>query len=200
MKLDVLPIGLYQENIYLLHDHDHVLIIDPGRNAKEIAKYIAPQETVDAILLTHGHSDHVMAADDLADMYGCPVYLNRSDRMLVTPGVGRIDGTEYPVYSELRDLDEGELQAGTFPLHIYHTPGHTAGSVLIRFRGILFTGDTLFAQSIGRTDLYSGNDEEMIASLRRIMDLPGDLKIFPGHGPSSTISHEKIANPYLQNL
>ena len=79
MKVDVLPIGLYQENSYVLHDHDHVLLIDPGRYPETIAEYVGKNETVDAVLLTHGHEDHTGAADDLADLYGCDVYMSLED-------------------------------------------------------------------------------------------------------------------------
>lgn len=76
MKVDVLPIGLYEENSYVLHDHDHVLFIDPGRNAKQIAACVSEKETADGIILTHGHEDHTQAADDLAELFGCPVYMS----------------------------------------------------------------------------------------------------------------------------
>ena len=198
MKIDTLPIGMYGENCYVLHDNGHVLFIDPGRYAAKIARYVDAAEVADGILLTHGHSDHTMAADDLAEQFGCPVYMHPADRILTDPGSGRVDGTEYAVYSPIEDLAEGECEIGAFHLTVYHTPGHTAGSTVIRYRNVLFTGDTLFAGTIGRTDLYSGNELQMISSLERLKKLPPDLKIFPGHGPSSTIALELKVNPYFR--
>ena len=89
---------------------------------------------------------------------------------------------------------------GAFPLTIYYTPGHTKGSVLIQYRNRLFSGDTLFAGSIGRTDLWGGNDAEMMSSLKRIKELPNDLWVYPGHGEATTIGQEKKTNPYLYYL
>lgn len=196
MKVDVLPIGLYQENSYVLHDHDHVLFIDPGRYAKQIASCVSEKEIVDGILLTHGHEDHTQAADDLADMFACDVYMSLEDYFLVDPSNAARHGYDAPVYHEIKDL-RGEMQIGSFHIEVIPTPGHTAGSVCIRYRSLLFTGDTLFAGDIGRTDLYSGDDDQMIASLFRIAKLDHSLSVLPGHGPASTIAQELKSNPYL---
>jgi hydroxyacylglutathione hydrolase len=198
-KLDILPIGLYEENSMVLHDHGHVLLIDPGRYPEKIAAKVGPQEIVDAIVLTHGHSDHTMAADDLADQYHCPIYLHPLDRALVAADSRHLESTGYPLYHETQDLADGAMTIGTFPVTVYHTPGHTAGSVCICYRNLLFTGDTLFAGDCGRTDLYSGDEAEMQKSLHRLAALSRDLQVYPGHGPSSTISGELKVNPYLQS-
>lgn len=197
MNLDILPIGLYGENSYVLHDTDHVLLIDPGRYASEIEKRIHPDEKVDAVVLTHGHEDHTGAVDDLVDVYHCPVYMNEKDLPLIDPDNAGKLGYSAPVYTKITPLKE-ETQAGFFSLHVTETPGHTAGSVCIRYRNLLFTGDTLFAGDIGRTDLYSGSEEEMLQSLQKFRDMPHDLQVFPGHGPSTTIGRELSVNPYLQ--
>ncbi len=199
MKIDTLPIGLYAENSYLLHDNNHVLFIDPGRFAEELSRYVNEGETVDAILLTHGHEDHTLAVDDLYDKYHCPVYLHEGDFDMVDPSHGR---TSYaaPIYSPLTPLPEGEITIGSFSLTIRHTPGHSKGSVLIGYRNRLFTGDTLFAGSIGRTDLWGGDEREMYSSLKMIRELPNDLWVYPGHGDATTIGQEKQTNPYLYYL
>lgn len=200
MKLEVLPIGLYGENIYILHENDHVLIVDPGAHAKEIANMISKKETVDAIILTHGHEDHTGAVDDLVDMYHCPVFLHERDFGLVDPEDTKNVGSYVtPVYAPLHKLEK-ETSAGTFRLVVYHTPGHTEGSCCIRYRNILFSGDTLFAGSCGRTDLYSGDETKMIASLHFLKTLPRDLRVFPGHGPSTTIGQECDTNCFMMGI
>ncbi len=196
MKLDILPIGQYEENVYVLHDKGHVLIIDPGRSAKTIASVIAPDETVDAVILTHGHADHTQAADDISEMYHCPVYMNREDYILVDPSFAGKHGFDGPVYSEILDL-QAVMKIGVFDLQIHYTPGHTAGSVCVQYKNLLFSGDTLFAGSIGRTDLYSGDEMQMARSLEYLKKLPHDLKVLPGHGPSSTIGTEIKRNPFM---
>jgi hydroxyacylglutathione hydrolase len=196
MKIDTLPIGLYEENSYVLHDQDHVLLIDPGRYGEKIAACIHPEEKVDGIVLTHGHADHVGAVDDLADRFGCPVYLNAKDWDLVSPD-HRSQGFEKPIYHSLLDIREGEKKIGSFVLQVMETPGHTPGSVLIQYRNVLFTGDTLFAGSIGRTDLFGGDDQAMRDTLHRLMTLNNDLVVYPGHGPATLMAREKKMNPYL---
>ncbi len=196
MKLDVLPIGLYGENIYVLHESDHVLIIDPGKYAKEIAKCISKDEHVDGILLTHGHEDHTGAVDDLVDIYHCPVYMDMDDYVLVDPKYAGSHGFDAPIYTEITPY-EPHMKIGTFSLDITKTPGHTKGSVVIRYRNLLFTGDTLFAGSIGRTDLFGGSEEEMKESLKLFTKMPHDWIVLPGHGDKSTIKQELATNMYI---
>ncbi len=196
MKLDILPIGLYGENTYILHDQQHVLIVDPGAQAKYIFPFIEPGEVVDGIVLTHGHEDHTLSADDLSEAYHCPVYMDMDDYFLVDPKETRY-GYDAPVYAAITPLEE-TMTIGKFPLQVISTPGHTIGSVCIRYRNLLFTGDTLFAGDIGRTDLMSGDEEQMMKSLQIFKTLPHDLRILPGHGPSSTIKQELLMNPYLR--
>lgn len=197
MKLDCLPIGLYGENIYVLHDRTHVLIVDPGKYPKEIAKCIDVKEIVDGIVLTHGHEDHTGAVDDLVDMYHCPVYMDMEDYILVNPKYAGTHGFDAPVYSTITPL-ENKTIVGNFLLEVIKTPGHTKGSVVIHYRNLLFTGDTLFAGSVGRTDLFGGSEEEMMDSLRKLKELPNDWIVLPGHGPKTTIKQEIATNMYMQ--
>ena len=200
MKIDTLPIGLYDENIYILHENDKVLIIDPGNNADKIIDKINKNEKVQGILITHGHYDHTGAVDDIYDYYQAPVYIDSNDELLVkTKGTAYSGGCEKNIYCPLSYYSYGQMKIGDFDLEIYHTPGHTAGSVCIKYKNVLFTGDTLFAQSIGRTDFFSGNDFEMQKSLEFLKTLPNDIVIYPGHGPKSTIGHEKMMNYYLNH-
>lgn len=198
MEIERLPIGMYDENSYILHDHEHVLFIDPGRYADKIINHVSKNETVDAILLTHGHEDHIGAVDDLYDHYQVPVYISKEDALLVkTQGTPVNGGCMKPLYSPLTYFDEGETMIGTFPVKILKTPGHTTGSVIIQYKNVLFTGDTLFAQSIGRTDFFSGSEVEMMKTLDFIKTLSNDLLVYPGHGPTTSIGHEKMMNVFL---
>lgn len=199
MKLNVLPIGLYEENIYVLHENGHVLIIDPGKNAKAIAQCIEKDEIVAGICLTHGHEDHTGAVDDLVDLYDCPVYMNMDDYILVDPKYAGSHGFDAPIYSKINPYQQ-DMTIGTFHLHIIPTSGHTKGGVCIQYRNLLFSGDTLFAGSIGRTDLFSSNEEEMVESLKTLSKLPHDLIVLPGHGPKTTIKQELDTNMYLTYL
>ena len=196
MKIDILPIGLYQENSYVLHDKGHVLFIDPGRFADRIAETVEKNETVDGILLTHGHEDHTGAADDLADLFHTDIYMHENDLVLTDPQGSRMFGFSAPLYHQVKPLS-AQMKIGAFDIDVYETPGHTAGSVCFRYRNLLFTGDTLFASDIGRTDLYSGDDYAMMRSLEFFKTLPHDLRVLPGHGPASTIGLELQRNPYL---
>ena len=197
MRLDILPIGQFEENSYVLHDNGHVLFVDPGRYYKKIMECVGKDEVVDGIVLTHGHSDHTGAVDDLCDVYNCPVYMDHHDLPLVSPSNAGHYGYSAPVYAPIHDLNEKKVKIGTFSLEIHHTPGHTDGSICVRYKNILFTGDTLFASSCGRTDLYSGSDEKMRHTLNYLKTLPHDLQIYPGHGPASTIGIEVRNNPYM---
>ncbi len=198
MKLDILPIGLYGENTYVLHENGHVLFIDPGRFAKEIIRYVKKDEVVDGIVLTHGHEDHTGAVDDLAEHYGCKVYMHPNDLILTDASKGvKKRGYEAPIYAPIEPLKDGQMKIGSFHLTIYETPGHTRGSCLIQYKQSLFTGDTLFQNSIGRTDLFTGDMMQMMQTLAFIKSLPNELVVYPGHGPASTIAKEKRMNPYL---
>ena len=152
---------------------------------------------MDAVLLTHGHYDHTEAADDLCEMYQCPLYIHSRDYPLIDPGQKYRMEACAPVYTKPLYFEEGVNEIGAFQLKVFHTPGHTAGSVLIQYRDRLFTGDTLFAGTIGRTDLFSGSEMDMAESLRQIAQFEPGITIYPGHGPNSTIARELVSNYFL---
>ena len=131
MRLDILPIGQFEENSYVLHDNGHVLFVDPGRYYKKIMECVGKDEVVDGIVLTHGHSDHTGAVDDLCDVYNCPVFMDHHDLPLVSPSNAGHYGYSAPVYAPIHDLNEKQIKIGTFSLEIYHTPGHTDGSICL---------------------------------------------------------------------
>lgn len=191
-------VGIYQTNCYLLKDNGHVCIIDPGKKAERIISMIDENEIVDAILLTHGHFDHIGAVDDLVKQYNCPVYVHEADKELLTnSSINTASGMIATVNSPVLLFDEGKMEIGQFCFDIIFAPGHTEGCTLIQYKNHLFTGDVLFFEGIGRTDLYGGNMSKMRQSLRIIQTMDPVLIVYPGHGPTSTIEHELQCNPYF---
>lgn len=193
MKIFTMPLGDYQTNCYLVWDEEkNCAVIDPGYEAARIlAKLREEGLTLRAVLLTHGHFDHVGAVKALAEKTGASVWLNEKELNLppfLTAGsLYYTDG-----------YAEGDLVAvGALNFSVLETPGHTKGSVCLRCGDALFTGDTLFAGSCGRTDL-GGSWQEMEQSLRRLRQISENLQVFPGHGPASTLDAERRSNPYFR--
>ena len=186
-----------QTNCYLLKENGHVLIVDPASSTNRILSSLEEGDTVDGIVLTHGHFDHIGAADMLRKKLHCPIYIHSFDERLASDT--RIDrfGTDIAVSSPMMHLKDGKMKIGAFELDVYHTPGHTDGSVCIGYKHHLFTGDTLFQCSVGRTDLYSGSDSKLKQSLKRLCQLDSDTLIYPGHGDTTILKNELLANPYL---
>lgn len=177
------------------------MVIDPGANAEKIREKIAetPEEKVLAILLTHAHYDHIGAVDELHALYQCPVYLSRGDwKLSRNEDLNRIYSRSAKITCEETDYPSGDLVIGPFTFQVYETPGHSAGSVCLRCDDCLFTGDTLFAGSAGRTDLYSGSEWKLRESLRLLAGLDPKLKVYPGHEGSTTLEEELRTNPYLR--
>lgn len=192
MDITTLPLGMLQTNCYILHEDDRCLVIDPGDEAQTVLAFLQRQGlTLEAILLTHGHFDHVGAVKMLAAETDCRVFLCQED--LALPGA-MTAGTLF--YTDFyKEGDQLTLAGMTF--EVLHTPGHTPGSVCLRFGAHLFCGDTLFAGSCGRTDFPGSNPAHMVRSLARLARLEDDLKVYPGHGEATTIGEEKRFNPYL---
>ena len=195
LNLKPLALGAYQTNCYLVWDETSptCVVIDPGyepetvlNEVKKLGKEIA------AILLTHGHFDHVGGVKDLAAETGCKVYLNEAE-LSMPPQMTA--GSLY--YTNL--YAEGDfVEAAGLSFKVLHTPGHTPGSVCLCCENALFSGDTLFWGSCGRTDLPGGSWSTIRTSLKRLADLPGDYDVYPGHGDSTTLSFERKMNPYMQ--
>ncbi len=191
-------VGMIQENCYLVKVDETLYIIDPGAEPDRI---IPAAEQIDHskanILLTHAHVDHIAASGPLCKAIDIDtVYLHPDDLKLYKSP----DNNLMPFIPAARDLPEtaGEYQSPHFK--IIHTPGHTRGGVCFHFKNlnVLFAGDTIFSNSIGRTDLPGGDQETLLKSIRdKIFSLPDDLVIYPGHGPTTTIGSEKRTNPYV---
>ena len=198
MKVSVMQVGPIGTNCYFLQDEESGLmaIIDPGDDWERILHQVKKAEgEVKYILLTHGHYDHTTAVPDLVKaLPGVQVYIHQAD----ANGAG---SQLFPLAAQVKDLNnynEGDtLSLGSLTIEVLHTPGHSKGSVTLKVGDVLFTGDTLFCGSCGRTDLRGGSYEEIMASLKRLGELEGDFHVCPGHDRTSTLERERKYNPFL---
>lgn len=199
MQVKVLQVGPIGTNCYILEDEAAKLaaVIDPGDEAEKILS-VLKEDGVETryILLTHGHYDHTTGVPDLhRALPEAQVYIHRADAQ----GAG---SRLFPLAGEIADLhfyDEGDtLPLGGLTIHVLHTPGHSKGGVTLQVGDVLFCGDTLFAGSCGRTDLNGGSYEEIMQSLKRLGQLPGDYHVCPGHDVTSTLERERKTNPFLR--
>ena len=203
IQIHTLPLGAYQTNTYIVFDSEssRCAIIDPGYESQTILKKVASLGlTVDAILLTHGHFDHVGAVLEIQKATSCAIWMNQGD---YSPARHPLRGMMYPLAdttaAEINLCEEGEqIRAGGLTFTTLETPGHTWGSVCYLCADALFSGDTLFAGSCGRTDRPGGDWATITQSLGRLREIEADLRVFPGHGGSSTLNIEKTTNPYLR--
>jgi glyoxylase-like metal-dependent hydrolase (beta-lactamase superfamily II) len=203
--VDQLVVGPFQENTFLLRgaDSSEVIIIDPGDEAERIAQVLDNHSWQPvAIVNTHGHLDHVGAIQPLKIRYDIPFYMHPGDRFILAnaPESARRFGVPEPSVPDVdHELsDHAILNLAGLELNVIHTPGHTPGGVSLAVDGRLFAGDTLFAGSVGRTDLPGGNTSILIKSLlERLMALPDETIVHCGHGPDTQIGHERLTNPYL---
>ena len=198
MKILSMTVGPIETNCYLLCDEtNHVCaVIDPGAQADDIHQAVQSiGSTPSAILLTHGHYDHTGAVRGLREYWPeLPVYLNRQDSYL-----GGAPASIFPPVPDTLDYGEGDsVQIGDLKVEVLATPGHSKGSVTLRCENALFCGDTLFAGDCGRTDLYGGDMNEMLVSLRRLGELEGNLFVLPGHMETSTLDQERRINPWMR--
>lgn len=207
---EVLPVGQLGCNCSILGDPDtaEAIVIDPGDDISEIEAILSKHGLfVKAILITHAHIDHIGGAAKLKASTGAPVYMNESDSELyahIDVQAGWL-GMETPERTDIdvamRDGDK--VQLGLLDMHILHTPGHTQGSscVWIPAEKTLIAGDTLFRDSIGRTDLPGGDGRQILRSIQgQLLTLPEDTLVIPGHGDATTIGREKKRNPFLRGL
>ena len=204
MKIQALQVGSIGTNCYILCDEAAKVcaVIDPGAEPELILSAAEKLDcTVDKILLTHGHYDHTGAVAALLEMLPpTAVYIHQAD----------FDSPQtqlFPLKSELARIPFGgvnfygegdRITVGTLELQVLHTPGHSKGSVTLKVGDVLFCGDTLFAGSCGRTDLAGGSYDEIMASLKKLGELPGDYHVCPGHDVTSTLERERRSNPFLR--
>ena len=199
MEVKVLQVGPIGTNCYILEDEKAraAAIIDPGDEAGRILQVIEDDGVdVKYILLTHGHYDHTTAVPQLHKaLPQAEIYIHSAD----ANGAG---SQLFPLAGQIPDLkfyDEGDtLALGDMTIQVLHTPGHSKGSVTLKVGDVLFCGDTLFAGSCGRTDLAGGSYAEIMASLKKLGQLPGDYHVCPGHDVTSTLERERRSNPFLR--
>lgn len=207
IKLDSLIVGNYGTNcyIYRLDNSPDTIIIDPGDEADKICNFIESNNlTPKAIFLTHGHGDHIGAVNDIIAKYDIPLYAGKGEEELLTNSTSNLSamvGTPV-VTPEAKKLfeDEEMITIAGIDFRVLSTPGHSPGGVcyLDEKHNILFTGDTLFNGSIGRTDFPGCSTEKLMSSINdKILKLPDGIKCYPGHGPETTVGAERVNNPFL---
>ena len=170
MKIDVVKVGYLETNCYIVEKDNHVLVIDPGDDFDRINETIN-NRIIDGVMITHGHFDHV----------------------------GALDNFKKTLIHDYYNMDEGVHEIGKFKFEVIYTPGHKEDSICLLFKDdkVMFVGDFIFKDSVGRTDLPGGNSIEMIESIKKIKNYPDDIVLQPGHGPSTTLGYEKAHNIYF---
>lgn len=219
MLITGFPAGILACNCYVLARRQgaDAIIVDPGQRAAGTLRRILDENrlTPAAVLLTHGHLDHIWSAQKVADGYGIPVYIHPHDRFMLTdpirgfgPRLGQLAlGALFREPRQVVELDRDgdKLDLGDITVNVDHTPGHTRGSVCFRVADgpadVVFSGDTLFAGSVGRTDLPGGSGGQLLGSIvDKLLVLDDATMVHPGHGPATTIGVERATNPFLDGL
>ena len=203
LQIDTLRLGQLRTNCYVVRNAgtSKCIVIDPGDESAVILAHLKKHDlTLEAILLTHGHFDHIGAVQDLVEATGCALWLSEGDwSQFPSPFVLQLFPIANCDFCDVNFPEEGQvIHVADLDFLVYSTPGHTYGSVCYECQGHLFTGDTLFRGSFGRTDLPGGSHTAMAGSLKRLRGLPGHMKVYPGHGRETTIAYEKQFNPYMQ--
>ncbi|MBN2329872.1 MAG: MBL fold metallo-hydrolase [Candidatus Omnitrophica bacterium] len=208
MQVVQIPVGMLRANCYLVYGEKsrHAVIIDPGEESETILAAIRERRIEPVwILLTHGHGDHIGAVGDLKNAFQIPVAIHREEADMLIDAHANLSGLfGEPVLSPPADrlLKDGDgIEFDNHVITVSHTPGHSPGGVCFGLNHHLFTGDALFKETVGRTDLPGGSHVRLIQSIRdKILSLGDDVILYPGHGPITTVGEERRSNPYLREI
>lgn len=207
MKIEHVAVGPLQSNCYIIYDEKslHAMVVDPGDEPDRIMDIVKQNKlSVDFIICTHAHFDHIGAVIDIKNATNAKVVINKGDLEIYMSAKDQAALWGY----ELEQLpqpdmfvsDGDDLAIGGLKFKVLHTPGHSPGGICLYGEGVLITGDTVFAGSVGRTDFYGGNTGELKKSFQKIISLPSETKILPGHGEWSTVDEEKEISLFVQEL
>jgi len=208
MDVYTLCLGELGTNCYIVSsENKNAVIIDPADEAEKIFEFVQNKGlSPKKILLTHGHYDHILAAQDVRAKYGIPVYVHLNDKLKLssrTENLHAVFLAQKP-FKEVKEpvtfYDEEIIEQDELKFEAIHTPGHTPGSVCYICGEAVFTGDTLFKDSIGRTDFPGGSYDDILSSLERLKELEGNRKIYPGHGEATTLEREKHCNIFMKDF
>ena len=205
MEIIHLIVGTLEVNCYIVGDEakNEWAVIDPGGDAEKILEVIKEKKVrVKFIINTHGHPDHTEACTEVKQGTGAPLYIHKADATFLSGTfnqLARLTGIKASSFKPDHFLNDGDtLSLGDISFKVLHTPGHTRGGICLFFDNVLFSGDTLFAGSIGRTDLPGGSLSTLLNSVReKLFCFPDSVVVYPGHGPQTTIGQEKSSNPFL---
>lgn len=205
MKLEVIVDNMMQENTYVYYDEKTLdaVVIDPSLCFDKQKKFIKEKNlNVKYIMLTHSHPDHIGDVEDLKKLTGATVVANIHEKEMLNDARKNLSIEMFPkkveVEADIYVNDKDKIKMGEHTFTFINTPGHTEGGMCIRCGMEMFTGDTLFLGSVGRTDLYGGDYNKLLKSLKKLSKMENELKIYPGHGPASTMGREKQNNYYMK--
>jgi hydroxyacylglutathione hydrolase len=206
MKIVKLEVGSLGVNCYIVYCEKTLkgAVIDPGGNANDIISMINRENVkIAAIINTHGHADHIAANDKIKEYTGAPVFIHKDDANMLTSSQGNLSmyiGSNLICQAADRYLTDGEVfTVGELEIQVIHTPGHTPGGICLKINEVVFSGDTLFEKSIGRTDFPGGSFKQLMSSIKeKLFILTDNIKVLPGHGGETTIGDERNTNPFIQ--
>ncbi len=206
LKISHYVVGPVQTNCYFVinTDTNETLVIDPGDRASWLIRQLKEEHLIPvAVLLTHGHFDHATGAEEVAKEFGIPIYAHEAEKETLESkelNAGWMMGQSLVFHADVYVKDEQELDLAGFHIRVLHTPGHTVGGCCyyLPYEDVVFSGDTLFCESVGRTDFPKGSMADIVGSIRKkLMTLPDQTAVYPGHNEATTIEHERMYNPYL---